>query len=164
MPIFFFRGKTATDMALRLVEIQYFSYLLSAKEGLMWQRRSVISLCTVDFDTPNFFALCRTVAFVSMILLRFPLPALRYNPSREKASEDAVFTVYAEAFRNYVDNICRSYSSTTSSTSIGQAFAQYTGRRRDISDAGVENSSAFTIRPNGTCLLRRHHSRYIFSC
>lgn len=28
MPIFFFRGKTATDMALRLVEIQYFSYLL----------------------------------------------------------------------------------------------------------------------------------------
>ena len=38
-----------------------------ARDGLIWMRRSVTSLCTVLLLIPNFFAVCRTVAFVSIM-------------------------------------------------------------------------------------------------
>ena len=66
MPIFFFRGKTATDMALRLVEIQYFSYLL-CQRGIDVAKAVGDIFMYRRLRHPNFFALCRTVVFVSMI-------------------------------------------------------------------------------------------------
>ena len=41
--------------------------ILAARNGLIFTSRSVTSLCTVLLLTPNFFAVCRTVAPLSTI-------------------------------------------------------------------------------------------------
>ena len=69
--IFFLRCHPAPDVTLRVVHVQNLSCFLCqrrlASTEFTCMRRSVTSLWTVDFEIPNAFAVCLTVALFSII-------------------------------------------------------------------------------------------------